>query len=77
MAKNKKFLDLLKEKGLKPQRLADKLNVFVRSVEYWISGRNLPSVVQLFKLSKIFDKTVDELYWIFKNNKKQDSLYGV
>ena len=66
----------MKEKDFDTARLANKLNVSERAVEHWIKGRNLPSVVQLFKLSRVFDKTVDELYWMFKNHQKNVPLVG-
>ena len=68
--KNKKFLDLLKEKGLKNQRLADKLNVSVRSVEHWINGRNRPSIPYVIAMAKLFNMSVESVYKIFKEGGK-------
>lgn len=66
MAKNKKFQKLLKENGYKPSTLARKLGVSDRAVEYWISGRNRPSMLQVIAMSRIFKMSIESVYAIFK-----------
>ncbi len=66
MAKNKRFILLIKNKGLKKTVLADKLGVTPTTIRYWIIGRNSPSMAKLFEMAKVFDRTVEELYYMFK-----------
>ena len=68
MEKNKEFLDLMAKRGVSPVNLATKLGVSERAVQYWIKGRNKPSIVQLLKMEKIFHVSVKKLYSMFKDN---------
>lgn len=43
------------------QSLADKLNVTNKTISKWETGRNLPDVEMIGKLSQIFNISVDEL----------------
>ncbi len=70
MAKNKKFIELIKENGYTNSILARKLNVSETAVRHWIKERNRPSVVQLLKMTKIFSMSVVDLYKLFYNEKK-------
>lgn len=66
MAKNKKFRKLLKERNVKRKALAERLGVNVRTVEYWISGRNRPSIISIIAMAKMFNMTIESMYAIFK-----------
>ena len=66
MAKNKKFRKLLKERNVKRKVLAERLGVSVRTVEYWISGRNRPSMQYVIAMAKLFDMSIESVYVIFK-----------
>lgn len=66
MTKNKKFCKLLKERKMKRKTLSERLGVSVRCVEYWLSGRNRPSVVYVIAMAKIFDMSIESIYAIFK-----------
>ena len=66
MAKNKKFRNLLKERNVKRKALAERLGVRVRTVEYWISGRNRPSIINIIAMAKMFNMTIESMYAIFK-----------
>ena len=68
MAKNKKFRKLLKERNVKRKALAERLGVSVRTVEYWISGRNRPSIINIIAMAKMFNMTIENVYAIFKEN---------
>lgn len=68
MEKNKKFLELLSKHNLTFRRLADKLEVSERTVQYWARGRNKPSITKLLKMAKLFNMHVEKVYEIFKNN---------
>jgi DNA-binding XRE family transcriptional regulator len=66
MAKNKQFRKLLKERKVKRKALAERLGVSVRTVEYWISGRNRPSIINIIAMAKMFNMTIESMYAIFK-----------
>ena len=66
MAKNKQFRKLLKERKVKLKALAERLGVSVRTVEYWISGRNRPSIISIIAMAKMFNMTIESMYAIFK-----------
>ena len=65
MEKNKKFIDWMEERGETVKSLARRLQITERVVQYWINGRNDPSVTQLIKMSKLFNENVVELYDMF------------
>lgn len=66
MAKNKKFRKLLKERNVKRKALAERLGVSVRTVEYWLYGRNRPSMQYVIAMAKLFDMSIESVYAIFK-----------
>lgn len=66
MSKNKKFRKLLKERGIKRKALAERLGVNVRTVEYWLNGRNRPSVQYVIAMAKLFETSIESVYRIFK-----------
>ena len=70
MAKNKQFRKLLKERKVKRKALAERLGVSVRTVEYWISGRNRPSMQYVIAMAKLFDMSIESVYAIFKEQEK-------
>lgn len=57
-----KFITVMrKEKGLTQERLAEKLNVNVKTVSRWETGRNMPDYSILESLTSELDITVNEL----------------
>ena len=66
MAKNKKFRKLLKERNVKRKVLAERLGVSVRTVEYWLSGRNRPSMQYVIAMAKLFEMSIESVYAVFK-----------
>lgn len=66
MAKNKKFRKLLKERNVKRKVLAERLGVSVRTVEYWLYGRNRPSMQYVIAMAKLFEMSIESVYAIFK-----------
>ena len=70
MAKNKQFRKLLKERKVKRKALAERLGVSVRTVEYWISGRNRPAMQYVIAMAKLFDMSIESVYAIFKEQEK-------
>lgn len=68
MAKNKKFRKLLKERNVKRKVLAERLGVSVRTVEYWLNGRNRPSMQYVIAMAKLFEMSIENVYAIFKEN---------
>ena len=70
MAKNKKFRNLLRGRGMKRKTLSERLGVSVRCVEYWLNGRNRPSMLNIMAMAKLFDMTIESVYAIFKEQEK-------
>lgn len=52
----------LKEKNMKQQEFADRCEVSMSCVGYWLRGRNIPSGYNLIKIANALDCTVEELY---------------
>ena len=50
-----------KKKGLTQENLAEKLNVSRQSVTKWASGKSLPDLENIKKLSHIFSVSIDLL----------------
>lgn len=55
------LLNKRKEKGITQNELADLLNVSHQAVSRWERGENLPDVLKLIELSKLYNVTVDEI----------------
>lgn len=47
--------------GLGQRRLAEKLNISLKTISHWETGYSEPSVSQLVQLADFFDVTLDEL----------------
>lgn len=56
----------MKERKVKSKALAERLGVSVRTVEYWISGRNRPSIISIIAMAKMFNMPIESMYAIFK-----------
>ena len=52
---------MIKEKGLTQQELADMLGVKQTAISNWCNGYNLPSTDKLLKLEKILGCPISEL----------------
>ena len=65
MAKNKKFRKMLKERNVKRKALAERLGVSVRTIEYWLNGRNRPSMQYVIAMAKLFDMSIESIYGLF------------
>ena len=64
---------LRKEKNLLQSDIANKLEINVKSIGSWENGSSTPSIDNFLILCKLFDKSVDELYFVFNDeNKKED-----
>ena len=50
-----------KQSGITQTELADKMHVSFQAVSSWECGGALPDIVNLCKLARVFDKSVDEL----------------
>ena len=53
--------DLRKAKGIGQDRLAEELNVSVKTISHWETGYSEPSIAQLIELANFFDVSIDEL----------------
>ena len=61
MELNKNIYRLRKEKSLSQERLAEKINVSRQTISNWELGETAPNPEQLMLLSKVFQKSLDEL----------------
>lgn len=53
--------NLRKEKGLSQEKLAEQINVTRQTISNWELGETAPNPEQLILLSKVLDKSIDEL----------------
>ena len=61
MELNQNIYSLRKEKGLSQEKLAEKINVSRQTISNWELGETAPNPEQLMLLSKVFQKSIDEL----------------
>lgn len=61
MELNQNIYRLRKEKGLSQEKLAEKINVSRQTISNWELGETSPNPEQLILLSKVFQKSIDEL----------------
>lgn len=52
---------ILKERGIKQVWVAEKLEVSKQAVSSWVSGKHIPKVKYILKLSKLLDVLIEEL----------------
>lgn len=66
---------LRKDNNLTQKELADKLGVTYQAVSKWENGKNIPDMLILTEISKMFNVNIDEIISGKKaNNKKKSSL---
>ena len=53
--------NLRKEKGLSQEKLSEKINVTRQTISNWELGETSPNPEQLILLSKVLEKSIDEL----------------
>lgn len=61
MELNQNIYRLRKENGLSQEKLAEKINVSRQTISNWELGETSPNPEQLILLSKVFQKSIDEL----------------
>lgn len=54
--------ELIDLKGLKRKWIAEQLGVSAKQVSNWVTGYSFPTVDKAFKLAKLLNVKVDELY---------------
>ncbi|MED5040756.1 helix-turn-helix transcriptional regulator [Geobacillus stearothermophilus] len=52
----------IEKRGYKKKYIAEQLKVSQRQMSKWISGESYPTVPKLFRLAKLLDVKVDDLY---------------
>lgn len=58
------------EQGLSQSKLAEQVNVSRQTINSLESGRYNPSILLAFKLSKVFDKKIEEIF-IYKEEENE------
>jgi DNA-binding XRE family transcriptional regulator len=56
----------LAELEIKQQDLSDELGVTKQTMNAWVNGRNLPTLETAFKIAKLLDCKVDDLFTYFE-----------
>lgn len=54
--------ELVQERGLKKQFVAEKLEVSREQVSRWVSGKSYPRLDKAFQLAELLAVKVDDLY---------------
>jgi putative transcriptional regulator len=57
-----KIGEWIDKRGYKRKFVAEKMGVSQNQLSNWVTGKSFPTVEKLFKLAKVLDCTVDELY---------------
>jgi DNA-binding XRE family transcriptional regulator len=57
----------LAELEIKQQELSDKLGVTKQTMSLWVNGKSMPTLETAFKIAKLLDCKLDELY-VYKEN---------
>jgi putative transcriptional regulator len=52
----------IEERGYMKKYIAKQLNVSQNQISNWINGRSSPTIEKAFKLAKLLDCKVDDLY---------------
>lgn len=60
---SEKILYLRKAHGMSQDKLAESLNISRQAISKWESGQNYPDLENIKLLSKLFDKTIEELVY--------------
>ncbi len=76
MKKEKNFFGgqlrkIMFEKHITQKELADKMGIVQQMVSFWVTGRNVPTLASLKKLSSFFDVPVN--YFMEENYSKNSS----
>lgn len=66
---------IIKERGLTQSKIAEAMKVSTVSVSQWASGKSIPSLKSLVKLTEILGVTLDELV-ISEKRKKPSKKYA-
>ncbi|MEH7381749.1 helix-turn-helix domain-containing protein [Bacillus sp. JJ1533] len=57
-----KIGDCIKESPYSREYIRKKMKVSTNTLSNWSTGKSIPSAIQLFKLSRLLGKTVEDLY---------------
>jgi len=57
-----KIGEIIDKKGYKKKYVAEKMDITQSQLSNWISGRAYPPMDKAFKLAKVLDVKVDDLY---------------
>lgn len=65
-----KIGDVIDSKGLKHKWVAEQVGVYPTVLSRWINNRGKPSLERTFKLAKVLNCKVDDLY-IYEDDKEE------
>mgnify|MGYP000687923717 CR=1 FL=1 len=67
-----KIKELRKERNMTQQQLADAVHVSSRTIISLEQGKYNPSLMLAYRIAVLFDTTIEELYCLEENKKKED-----
>lgn len=70
MCIGEKIAEMRKQNNMTQKDLAEKLNVSDKVISKWETGKCLPDVETMLKLSKVLDVSISELYECVEKNEK-------
>lgn len=59
---------IMKEKGLKQKRIAEKIGIEPNYFSMIVNGKHVPSVEIALKLTKILDISIEEIFYLKDDN---------
>lgn len=60
-----KLQQLMKDKNITQQELAEKLQVHQTAISNWVNGKNKPKLDKLLVMAELFEMSIDELFNMF------------
>ena len=66
------FTELMKEKKIRQNDLANKLGISQASISYWVTGKNNPSLAMIKKISNVMGCELDKVLECFIDKKEKE-----
>lgn len=58
---NEKLIEIRKKQGLSQEELGMELQVSRQTISKWETGKSLPDIVSIIRMSELYDLSLDEL----------------
>jgi len=60
-----KLQQLMKDKNITQQELAEKLQVHQTAISKWVNGKNKPKLDKILVMAELFEMSIGELFNMF------------